>query len=191
MGAVARWLVIGLACLAAIVGVLYVVVPPNETSAEGRADPILFLRRPVVRALIWTGALKGPGLFVDRYPHLPTTGGYEWSGPKTDPRGEDVQDGKVEVLKEPVYRGLLWLVGHRITYRRIQHGAPDGYCVIRLGYVAGSRRVVAAENPSPDPAAPRSEVSGFVPLAARGFWVECSDGKGNTRSDEWGDCDPE
>ena len=43
----ARWLVIVLTCLAAAIGLLYAVVPPNETAEEGAADPVLAIRRPL------------------------------------------------------------------------------------------------------------------------------------------------
>jgi hypothetical protein len=170
------------------IAVAYLVVPANEIAAEGPADPLLSIRRPVIKALIWAGILSGPGLFFDRFPYLPTRGGYEWSKPGS--AGEYIPTGKVEVTKEPVYRGLLWPVGHRITYCRTTPAAGDGYCAVRLCYVEGSRTVVAAESPYAGPDARRSEVSGFVPSSARGFWVDCANDKGDVRTDAWGDCDP-
>jgi hypothetical protein len=141
-------------------GVAYVAVPANETADEGPADPILWARRPIVRALKAAGVLK----FDERFqnPYLPTP----------------------SERTEPVYRGLLWPVGYRITRQVTDHNGC-GMRSIRLCYAIGRNRYVAAENERP------GEVSGFVPLSARGYWTELTDDRGEVHSVTGrGDVDP-
>jgi hypothetical protein len=163
MGAAGRWLLGAVVVGAAAVGVLYLAVPANETAAEGPADPILGIRRPVVRALEFLGILK----FDERFPNP-----YLPCGRRT----------------EPVYRGLFWPVGHRVTRRVTDHN-DLGMRSARLCYAAGNERFVAAEDESP---AGRSVVlTGYVPLEARGYWTEITSADGRVLSvNGSGDIDP-
>ncbi len=99
--------------LAAPVGVLYVAVTPNEIPEEGPADPIIGVRRSVLACLRYVGIVDGPAWFTGWY--LPTVGGTRtW---KEEPDGEDIPTSKMEIEREPVYRGIFWWFGNRITYR--------------------------------------------------------------------------
>lgn len=158
-------IVVGVA-LAFAVGTLYFVVPANEKRDEGPADPILRLRRPMVKALKAVGILRFDERFQNPYLPTPSCG------------------------TEPVYRGLLWPVGYRVTRRvRLYEGDPGILCSIRLCYAVGSRRFVAAENNTPGERC--GEVVGFVPLSARGYWTERTDENGEVHSvSGHGDVDP-
>jgi len=172
--------------LALGVGVLHVVVPPNETAEDGSADPFLWARRPVVKTLEAVGLLDRGGART----YLPSVSD-EGTTFRCLPTGERLLVCEVEVRREPVYRGLLLKVGRRISYRLRYFGEELGanWRTVRLCYAVGDRRVVAAENPSSDPQL--AEVSGFVPCSARGSWVEFTDDKGDVHGlNGWGDIDP-
>lgn len=156
---------VGLA-LAIATGILYFAVPANETVEQGPADPLLWARRPLIRTLKAAGLLK----FDERFPnpYLPSA----------------------SARTEPVYRGLLWPVGLRVTRRvRLYEGDPGSLRSIRLCYAVGGERFVAAENDKPGERS--GEVSGFVPRSARGYWTERTDEKGEVHA-VWGcgDVDP-
>lgn len=143
---------------------LYVAFPANETADEGPADPILGIRRPVVRALKFLRILKFDERFANRY--LPTPSG----------------------RTEPVYRGLLWPVGWRIT-RRVTDHDDLGMRSARLCYAVDNTRFVAAEDD--DPRGPSVELTGFIPLSARGYWTEMTSEDGRVLSvNGSGDIDP-
>ncbi len=164
MATAGRWLLGSILALAAAALLLYVALPANETADEGPADPILRIRRPVVRALKFLEILK----FDERFPnpYLPTPSGR--SG--------------------PVYRGLLWPVGWRMTRRVTDHNGL-GMRSARLCYAVGSERFVAAE--ADDPKGPSVDLAGFVPLSARGIWTEFTSADGNIRCVQGsGDVDP-
>lgn len=185
--AVGRWLVVVGLVFAAAVGVLYVAVPPNETADEGRPDPILRARRPVIRALRAVGVLK----FDERLPnpYLPTgSGSSVFKGDSAD----GVVTHQMKSKHQPVYRGLLWPVGARVTYSLQLFGEHrESWRAVRLCYVVDGQRFVAAENGTPEPGGQLAEVSGFVPLSARGWWIEHTDERGDVHSlNGWGDADP-
>jgi hypothetical protein len=171
--------------LALVTGVLHVAVPPNETAEEGAADPILFLRRPVLRFLCWAT----PGWFRER-PYLPWDSVVQ--GFERGPGGEDVLMVSDEIEREPVYRGLFWRVGARMTYRLRHFGEHhEVWRALRLCYAEGDRKFVAGEDRTPDPDGQLDEVTGFVPGAARAHWVEGTDERGDVRCiSAWGDYDP-
>jgi hypothetical protein len=157
-----RWLLGSILAITVATLVLYVALPANETADEGPADPILGIRRPVVRALDALGILK----FDERFPncYLPCPG---W---------------------EPVYRGLFRPVGWRITWRVTDHN-DVGMRSVRLCYAVGSERFVAATNDRPEG---RSvDITGFIPLDARGIWTEMTSVDGRILSvNGSGDVDP-
>lgn len=188
MKTLGRWLVVVALVLAAVVGVLYLLVPANKTAADGPADPIRSLRRPIVKALIWAGIVEGPGWFGG-HPYLPTVGGSDTS--EKDPAGEDIPTSQMRIEMEPVYRGLLWPIGDRITYRLKLFGDyREIWRAVRLCYNLDGERFVAAENATPDPGGQLAEVSGYVPRSARGYWIERTDDKGEIHAiDGWGDTD--
>jgi hypothetical protein len=157
-----RWLLGSVLALAAGALVLYVALPANEQADEGPADPILHIRRPVVRALKFLKILKFDERFVN--PYLPT--------------------GR----EEPVYRGIFWPVGWRMTRRVTDHNGL-GMRSARLCYAVGSERFVAAEDESPR--GPSVELTGFIPLSARGYWTEMTSEDGRVLSvNGSGDIDP-
>lgn len=169
--------------LAVVVGILHVAFPPNETAEEGCADPFLFVRRPVLKAL---EALPLLGFRAKRC--LPSVG--ESMVTEVLPTDERLPVCNMEVQREPVYRGLVWKVGRRITYRlRYFREHDEAWRAVRLCYAVGGERFVAAENTTPQP--DLAEVSGFVPSEDRGFWVEYTDDKGEVHGlNGWGDTDP-
>ena len=172
--------------LAAPVGVLYVAVPPNETPDDGPADPILGLRRSVLVPLQVLGITDSPGWFSGSY--LPTVGGSE------------IRDGgpngtllyRMEIEREPVYRGLFWIVGHRIKYRSTEFDDERNHWeVLRLCYAKDGKKHVAGEgtleNGMLDPDGQDHSIRGYVPCSADGYWVEAVDRKGDVRSQHgWG-----
>jgi hypothetical protein len=137
-------------------GSLYVALPPNETAAQGPADPIRKVRRPVVRFLRKLGIGEGERFDVwHRYRQVASS----------------------EYRRAPVYRGLFWRVGDRVSLRY----SEDAGRVVRLCYVERGRTLVAAE-------AAGGEVSGFIPREATAFWTETTDGNGTVHTiDGWGD----
>ncbi len=169
--------------LAFVVGVIHVAFPPNETVEEGSADLFLFVRRPVLKAL---EAL--PLVRFRAKPYLPSVG--ESMVTEVLPTGEKLPVCKMEVKREPVYRGLFWNVGRRISYRLgYLREHDEDWRAVRLCYAVGTERFVAAENTKPAPEL--AEVSGFVPSHARGVWVEYTDGKADVHSlNGWGNTDP-
>jgi len=189
MRTVGPWVVGFLLALALAVGVLYVAAPANETAEDGLADSILWLRRPVIRALVRAGIVEGPGLFGG-HPWLPTVGGLETS--KDGPAGEQILTSEMRIEIEPVYRGLLWPVGDRITCRQtLFDDFHETWRSLRLCYAVGAERFVAAETRTPETAGQPAEVSGFIPRSARGYWVERSDETGEMQwMDGWGETDP-
>lgn len=173
--------------VAVAVGVLYLAVQSNKTAEQGPADPILSVRRPIIKALIWAGIVEGPGWFSG-HPYLPTVGGSDTS--EKGPAGEDIPS-EMRIEMEPVYRGLLWPVGDRVTYRlRLLGEYRETWRAVRLCYNIDGQRFVAAEDATPDPGGQLAEVSGYVPRSARGYWVERTDDKGELRYDGWGDTVP-
>jgi hypothetical protein len=150
--------------LALVVAILHVALPANKAADEGPADPILEIRRPVVRALRLLGILRFDERFTNKY--LPTPSG----------------------RTEPVYRGLFWHVGWRITRRVTDHN-DLGMRSARLCYAIGDTRFVAAEDE--DPAGRSVELTGFVPLEARGYWSEITGADGAVHPvNGCGDVDP-
>lgn len=188
MKAVARALgAIGIA-LVLLVAVLYVTVPSNMTPEEGRADPVLFARRPAIKLLGAVGLLKFDGRFPN--PYLPTAVGTTTS--EKLPTGEVLSISNTKTEHEPVYRGLLWPVGSRVAYRlRLFGEHRESWRAVRLCYAVGGQRFVAAEKTALEPGGQLAEVSGFVPLSARGYWIEYTDEKGEVHAlNGWGDTEP-
>lgn len=169
--------------LAAPVGVLYVAVPPNETPQEGPADPILGLRRTVLLTLQATGLVHGPTFFDGWY--LPTVGGSEIRDGGVDEEGALLW--RMEIEREPVYRGVFWRVGYRITYRTTEFGDERNHWqVLRLCYAEDGRRFVAGEGTLEK--GRDHLVKGYVPCSADGYWVEAVDKRGDVHSQHgWGD----
>lgn len=166
--------------LAAPVGVLYLAVPPNETAEEGPADPIRGLRRPVLVALRALGLVDPPG-------------GWFCGSEVYDGEGDDsVLLFRMELDKEPVYRGLFFRVGHRVAYKTTDFtDERDHWQVLRLCYAVSGKKFVAGEgtpqNGMVDPDGRNHSVRGYVPCSADGFWVEGVDQNGKLRTPHaWG-----
>ena len=172
--------------LAAFVGLLYLAVPPNEMPEEGLADPFISVRRPVLAFLRAVGIVHGPTFFTGWY--LPTAGGSKiWDG-----GSNGTLLCKMEIAREPVYRGIFWLVGYRITYRKTHFDDERSeWQVLRLCYSENGRKFVAGEgtveNGMLDPGGQHNTVRGYVPRSASGYWVEGVDKHGDVHSqDAWG-----
>lgn len=162
---------IGLA-LALGTAILHLAMPPNETAADGPADPFLLVRRRVMSVLGAIGVLD-----PEATSWLPSeSGGTMW---KRLPTGVDVLWCDHVVEREPVFRGPFWQVGRRITHRVRYFGERDALGAVRLYYVVGDRRCLAAESMAPT--ADVVEVSGFVPDSARGNWIEVTDAERKMR----------
>jgi hypothetical protein len=79
---------------------------------------------------------------------------------------------------EPVYRGLLQVVGDRVTVRMEEFDPPGrDVCAVRLGYVRDGQVFVAAEARFDAGTHDRS-VTGFVPRDAEGWFTEEIDAEG-------------
>jgi hypothetical protein len=166
VGRFARILAVAVGALVVLVGALYVAVPPNVGVDDGAADPILFLRRPVFRVLDAIGVVHVSARRPNRY--LPSRFGV--TAHEELASGERRLISKEAWRNEPVYRGLFWSVGSRVTYRiRFPGSDPESREALRLCYLSGGRRSVAAQVRWD---AASAEVTGFVPAAASGYWVE-------------------
>jgi hypothetical protein len=176
--------------LGIVVGALFVAVPANTRAEEGPADPILDARRSVLGFLRTVGIVDPPHFFGGGG-YLPTVGGSEF--------GEDGPDGvyavsqRMEIQREPVYRGVLWPVGDRIIYRTTLLGDyRSNRRALLLCYVENGTKFVVGESTVESGALDRSEncweVRGYVPRSASGYWVEEIDENGGVRSlNGWGD----
>jgi hypothetical protein len=169
----------------AMIATLHAAFPPNETEAEGCADPFLSVRRPVLEALVAAHVLGRRD--ADHY--LPTSS-ESGSCCEVLPGGERLPVCEQLVTREPVSRGLLWRVGRRITYRLAYlRDHDEQWRTVRLCYAMGPERFVAVERATADPDV--AEVSGFVPDSARGYWIECSDVTGKyCWTNAWGSTEP-
>lgn len=175
-----RWFARILCAVLLVALSLTMLFPANIES--GPADPILDLRMRTLRFLMKHGIIDEPGFF-GTYPWLPTRGGSEW-------RHGNVVTARVTTTSEPVYRGLFWLVGHRITVRLEEIIPPrSDYEQWSLGYVVGDRVVIAATK-TYEAGTTDFVISGFVPAGSAGHFVH-----GNEHSQpaslmfEWGTTD--
>ena len=163
-------------------------MPPNETPEKGPADPIIGLRRPVLNFLRGAGIVRGPGFFSGW--DLPSVGVSNVS--KEGPNGERILLSKMEIEREPVYPGVFWLVGYRLTYRMTHFDDERSeWQMLRLCYVKNGTKFVSGEgtveNGMLDPGGQRSTVRGYVPRSASGYWVEGVDKHGDVHSQcAWG-----
>lgn len=189
-----RILGILVAVVALTIAALYLFIPAHERPEDGSADPVLGVRRPIVGLLRDLGIARGRVLFF-RDPLLPSATGTTYYKPGRSPTDSDEEGNvarKVSVQWEPVYRGLLWPVGDRVTYRNEFLG--DDRREIRsmqLWYEEGGRREVAGvgtvENGHVDPSGHGASVQGYVPRTATAHGVEIvlSDGT-VTDGESWG-----
>lgn len=160
------------AVVALTVAVLYLFVPANESPEDGSADPVLDVRRPIVGLLRDLGIVQGRVLFFSD-PYLPsaTRTGYG------EPGEPNVVTRSVRVSWEPVYRGLLWPVGDRVTFR-VELRGDDRHELtsMRLWYEEDGRREVAGvgtvENGPGDPPVHGATVQGYVPRTATAYGIE-------------------
>lgn len=180
-----RWATIpaiGVVAVALAVAGLYLALPANETETQGAADPILGLRRQAIGLLRAIGLVEGPVGFFDTDPWLPSAGGSEWMRPGT----KDIVAARLSRLAEPVYRGLLWVVGDRVTVRMEEFEEPErDVRLLRLGYVRDGRKLIAGEARFEAGARDR-RVSGFVPRASAGYFAEEVDAAGDVWRCSWG-----
>jgi hypothetical protein len=165
--------------IASVVAALYVFVPPNTTPEDGPADPILESRRFVVGLLRDVGILPAPGFFSG-CPYLPTDSGSSVHVPKWGNSGsgsERVLAEKMTLRIHPVYRGLLWVVGERVSFR-IEVFEQDRLelLALRLVYEESGQRTVAGEgtvaNGMLDPNGRWARVAGYVPGAWEAYAIE-------------------
>ncbi|HEX5135980.1 MAG TPA: hypothetical protein VFY93_03330 [Planctomycetota bacterium] len=172
------------AILALGAATLQVALPPNEAPADGPADRFLAVRRPVLRVLTAVGLVDERA--ARRY--LPSVDDQTTTEHRRT--GEILPVCTRTLAREPVYRGALLPVGRRVTYRLAYFREHDeDWRSVRLCYAAHGKRVVAAESPAPEPSV--ADVSGFVPDASDGFWIEFTNGNGEVHGlDGWGRIDP-
>ncbi len=186
MNRVTKGLFIGLWILAATAGFLYAVVGPNPALEDGDADPILAVRRPIVRILNGLGVLKANRRYNNR--QLP-------SGRRATVRKETASGEYEEIFAsrwtcEPVFRGLFWCVGYRVSFWVEDPAQEDPRRALRLCYQHDKTCVRVAESACPRRSDGAWVVSGFVPDTASGYWVEWKRSNGETDPIEsWGDTD--
>ncbi|MHC4550734.1 MAG: hypothetical protein ACYTEZ_18395 [Planctomycetota bacterium] len=169
MRSFARFLVVAVLFGAAGVGLFHLASPANETNVDGPADPILRARREVLGLLRRWGLIKKP-LFPGYDPWLPSCFVSEWL--EDGPDGGRVVSARLSRTTEPVYRGLFWVVGDRVTVRMEEFLEPDREVRrLRLGYVANGRRYIAGERRF-EACARDYLVSGFVPRTSEGYYAE-------------------
>jgi hypothetical protein len=155
-------------------GVLYFAFPANETEADGPADPILNARRDALGVLRKIGLVR-KRFFLEHDPWLPSAYGSRWMDE------EKRVTARVSRVSEPVYRGLFWRVGERVSVRMEEFREPyRDMRVLRLGYVADGRRFIAGESRF-EAGARAFEVTGFVPAGTEGYFAEEVDAAGETR----------
>lgn len=171
-----RWgrrIAYGLVGIAVAIAVLYVAVPPAKTEADGPADPILWIRRPVVKGLHHVGIL--PRAFFGPDDWIPTAGDSEsWSG---EGKAFETADAATRVTWEsrPVYRGLLWRTGMRFTVKVDRRGDPKGDPArlrLWLKPAGGEKTMVAEGGPGVSEEGTglrRWRVDGYIPGDAVAF----------------------
>jgi hypothetical protein len=144
---------------------LLLLFPAHRLPADGDADPALGLRRAVIGFLADTG-ISNPDA------------GPLWGDPRLpfEMRAE-TRDTVTELRREPVYRGLLWLVGQRVTIRRREPaGASTPGRVLRIACSVGGERETVVERGEPGAGSPDEavvwELCGFVPERASELWLE-------------------
>ena len=174
-----RLLGILVAVVALTVVGLYVLVPENETPEDGSADPVVDVRRPVVAFLRDLGIVQ-ERVFIFRDPLLPSSTGttyYEARKSPADAQVPGVVRQEVTIQWEPVYRGLLWPVGDRVTFR--DEFVGDGrheIASMRLWYEMDGRREITGvgtvESGHVEPSGRWASVQGYVPRAATAHGVE-------------------
>jgi hypothetical protein len=177
MRGVLKFVVVAVVLASAAVAVMYVALPGNQAATDGPADPILTLRRPALRALRWAGfAPSGGGFFFWFDAWLPSGYCSEWQEPMAD--GSRRTTARLSRSAEPVYRGLFWPVGDRITIRVEEFEEPEADVrLLRLGYVRDGRVLTSGEVRF-DAGALDRQVSGFVPRDADGWFAVEIDGRG-------------
>lgn len=157
-------------------GALYLVLPGNETQADGAAGPILGLRKHAMRLLSAVGLAERRRFFLGADPWLPSGVCSEWMRAGT----KDVVAARLSRHAEPVYRGLFRVLGDRITIRMEEFEEPErDVKLMRLGYVRAGRKVIAGEARFEAGVRDR-RVTGFVPRDSAGYFAEEVDAAGQT-----------
>jgi len=177
-----KWVARVVALVVLAVGVMFLALAPNTTPEEGAADPILELRRSALGFLRAIGVVESPSFFFGGG-YLPTTGGAEV--------GLDTIEWRMEIDREPVYRGLFWVVGDRMTYRTTDFvDPPTTRRALRFCYFENGKKFVVGESTSALSESPATswEVQGYVPRSATGYGVEEVDANGAVSwINRWGD----
>ena len=174
MRAVGRFVAATVLVGALAAGALYLVLPGNETQADGAADPILGLRKQAMRLLSAVGLAKSGCGLLGGDPWLPSGSFSEWMREGT----RDVVAARLSRHAEPVYRGLFWVVGDRITIRMEEFEEPErDVRLMRVGYVSAGRKVIAGEARFEAGVRDR-QVTGFVPRDSEGYFAEEVDAAG-------------
>jgi hypothetical protein len=187
-----RRLAYGVIALAAVVAALYVALPPAKTDAEGAPDPILWARKPVVKALHHVGVPRPGG------PHdwIPSAGSTEtWESEKKDSTFETAQSAeRMTWESRPVYRGVFWRAGMRFTVKVDRRGdAKDDPDRLRLWMkLPGGERTTVAEGgpgvPDVRTGLRRWRVDGYIPGDAVSYGYEEIDRGGRSSGgSSWSD----
>jgi hypothetical protein len=156
---------------AALLGVLWFALPAARRPADGPADPLLFLRRPVVRTAYDIGWIARNRLLDDWLPSRSSAESWEGRHASFEAAPSGTRDAWES---EPVYRGALWRVGVRVQVTYETKGRDDDP-VAHLSIwqeLDGRRETIASGEPSSHDEATgtrRAEVSGFVEDDADAF----------------------
>ena len=184
-----RWTAILVGVGVVALAVLWFAMPARERPEDGEADPILWLRRPIVKTLYRTGLVSHNAFGYDEWiPSEPSS--ESWSG--TEASETATEWSRVAYGVEPVYRGLVWRAGFRVTVKVDQRTAlPATLSHLRLLYDPGSGPVgIADGGPGermPDGRTTRYAVRGYVPAEARRFgFVEVDAAGKESEFDGWG-----
>ena len=175
-----RLLKFGLVLLAVIalgMGALYLFVPANEHPTQGNADPALTVRRPIIEWLRELDVLDEPIIF-SRDALLPSGRGATYYEPQEVGSNDAPTVAQRESFHwEPVYRGLFWVVGDRLTYRdEFTNDDRHDIKAIRLWYEEDGSRTIAAtgtaENGLVAADGRYASVKGYVPRSAAAYGIE-------------------
>ena len=153
--------------------VTWFAMPPAERSEDGAADPIVWVRRPILKALGAVGL--APRSLIAPDPWLPGESVSEsWAGGPAATFADGASATRLTMTSEPVYRGALWHVGFRVTIRLETRGAStDEHAGLALWTSTGTTRSelvrAASTMGTTTDGVRRIEVRGFVPDEADRF----------------------
>jgi hypothetical protein len=170
-----RW---ALAVVVAVAAGVVFTRPEAREAADGPADPILVVRRPILRAMRGLGLAGGPSFF-DHDDWLPS----RLETTSMSGQGEDESFLRTygtwtrwRRAVRPVYRAVFFRVGRRVRFTRDASAeAAKDVLGIRMFVVREGRREIVADDYSPiarDADGLRWTVSAYVDDDAEAFGAE-------------------